>query len=92
MQRFEGQLIHGECDLNSNEFLLTQVKNIDTQSIINDRQMKTLYHYLMKTNEEQESCVITVNDQIPLMLNKEDVPLMLHDLQQIMNDLNQSLS
>ncbi|MCT2535970.1 hypothetical protein NC661_08610 [Aquibacillus koreensis] len=84
---FEGAVFSGEMDHDA--FLLTQVKSISTQSILSKHQLNNLFTYLSHNAERNESCTITVNDQLPLLLSNEDVHALLKDITTIMNEVNQ---
>jgi hypothetical protein len=75
-------IFSGEIDVNSQDYTLKEVKNIATQSVISKQQLESLYDYLSRQKGD-ESVTITINDQIPLMLNNLEVGQLLHELEQI---------
>ncbi|MDL4839338.1 hypothetical protein [Aquibacillus rhizosphaerae] len=80
---FEGNIFSGESDLLQHEFYLTKVKHLNTQSNISKQQLEKLHSYLSHYSEKNESCTLTINDQIPLLLNSNEVHQLIVDLQKI---------
>jgi hypothetical protein len=75
-------IFSGEIDVNSQDYTLKEIKNIATQSVISKQQLESLYDYLSRQKGD-EFVTITINDQIPLMLNNLEVGQLLHELEQI---------
>lgn len=78
-----GNIISGEFDEHMNEFSLQGVKSLTTQSTIKESQIKSLYDYLMKHRNDIDGQIITLNDQIPIMLSQEEINLFIRDLETI---------
>ncbi|WP_158235128.1 hypothetical protein, partial [Pseudomonas sp. 2995-3] len=76
----------GELATEEDTFYLTQVKNLNTQSTLTEKQLEQLYSYLL-TQSEQGSCTITVNDQIPILLNSGEVQALLEEIDTILENL-----
>ncbi|MEN2766787.1 hypothetical protein [Ornithinibacillus xuwenensis] len=83
MEQFSGAIFNGEIEPGS--FYLTQVKNIPTASSLSIDHINKLTEYL---NAQKESCTITVNDQIPMLLNEQDMNHLLQDLKAIVSILS----
>lgn len=83
MEQFNGAVFQGEMDQES--FYLTQVKQISTASSLSLEQLMKMVAYL---GAQEDSCTITVNDQIPLLLSKEDITLLLQDLEAILRKVH----
>lgn len=79
---YDTQIFSGEIDVNSQDYTLKGVKNIATQSVISKQQLESLYDYLSRQKGD-ESVTITINDQMPLMLNNREVGQVLYELEQI---------
>ncbi|QDP41930.1 hypothetical protein [Radiobacillus deserti] len=79
----EGQIISGEFDSTVNEFSLRKVKNVSTVTTIKENQLTNLYHYLKKHENDIDGQIITLYDQIPILLTQEEVHLFLKDLDQV---------
>lgn len=78
---FNGSIFGG--DLLEDGFYLTRVKHLETASNISAKQMTNLQNYLRNYSEQNESCTITVNDQIPVLLSAEEVKELEQELNQI---------
>ncbi|MFS0673787.1 hypothetical protein [Ornithinibacillus sp. 179-J 7C1 HS] len=78
MEQFNGAIFQGEIDQKS--FYLTQVKTISTASSLSLDQLVKMVSYL---SEQKDSCYITVNDQIPILLQDRDIQSLLADLEDI---------
>ncbi|QTN00259.1 hypothetical protein ERJ70_13695 [Sediminibacillus dalangtanensis] len=87
MNHFDGVLFSGEFSDDDELFYLRRVKNLQTQSILSNRQLEQLHHYLSRQNNRQESCTITVNDQIPILLNQQEAKQLLSELDEIIAHL-----
>ncbi|MBM7571013.1 hypothetical protein [Aquibacillus albus] len=87
MNQFNGSIFGG--DFLENTFYLTRVKHLDTASNISSEQMKHLYQYLMKYSEQDESCTITVNDQMPILLNADEVHFLQNDLSELLAKIDE---
>ncbi|WP_027414663.1 hypothetical protein [Aneurinibacillus terranovensis] len=75
-------IFSGEINVNSQDYILTEVKSIATQSIISKQRLKSLHDYLLRRKGD-ESVIIAINDQIPLLLNGQEVGQLLDELNQI---------
>ncbi|WP_087973931.1 hypothetical protein [Oceanobacillus rekensis] len=87
MRNFSGNIFSGEVDEFKDSFYLTQVKNLQTASNLSESKLMQLNHYL--TNQK-DSCMITVNDQIPILLQEQEIAELLVDLAGIMDTLKKS--
>ncbi|GEN34924.1 MULTISPECIES: hypothetical protein [Aneurinibacillus] len=83
MHHIEGTIFSGEFDQDANEFVLTSVKNIPTQSVLKASQLRAIYNHLVKTKESHGSYTMTVNDQLPVRLNETEVEQLLRELHDI---------
>jgi hypothetical protein len=79
----EGSILSGNLDCDSREFVVTRVKNVSTQSVISFDQLSSIYKYLAKSRNGIEPFMMTINDQIPVMLNSEENKQLLHELERI---------
>ncbi|SHG72629.1 hypothetical protein [Ornithinibacillus halophilus] len=79
---YSGEIFSGEFDANS--FYLTQVKNLTTSSTLSRNQLHRLFHYL---EEHNDTFTMTVNDQLPVLLQHEDISTLLKELEEIMREL-----
>lgn len=89
VNNFSGIIFSGEFDQDQHMFYLTQVRNLDTASILSEGQLKLLIDYLTQQNE---SCTVLVNDQLPVLLKQEEVMQLRKELTIIINQLNNTYS
>ncbi|MFB4166206.1 hypothetical protein ACE1TI_21060 [Alteribacillus sp. JSM 102045] len=79
----QGHIISGEFDQSINEFSLQKVKNLFIESTISENQMTSIYNYLKKHEHINDGQVITLYDQLPILLSQEEIKLLLSDLEQV---------
>lgn len=77
---WRGRIISGDFDIEMNEFTVLQVKHLSTESTLNENQMTHLYKYLVKHRGEADGQIMTLDDQMLIHLSKEDLDLLLNDL------------
>ncbi|MFC4323130.1 hypothetical protein [Litchfieldia salsa] len=75
------QIFLGE--VTNNEYLLKQVKQIPTQSIMKKTQIQALSDYLAKVVHHDEQHIITINDQLPIRLSNDEANQLINELEQI---------
>lgn len=78
-----GSIISGEFDQSSNEFYIQQVKSLETDSILNKNQFNNLLQYLKSIEDHEDGQIITLYDQLPLLLSKGQISQLIHDLEKI---------
>ncbi|QHS22485.1 hypothetical protein GWK91_05750 [Virgibacillus sp. MSP4-1] len=88
METYQGQLIKGEFSIQENEFIIQEIKHLETQSILQSSQIEALHEYLIKQIQDDESCVITVNDQMPVRLSREEAEVLLQDLDKLIHRMH----
>ena len=79
----EGSIISGEFDEKMNEFSLQRVKHFNVESTIRESQLKALYSYLTQHQHDAEGHIITLYDQMPVRLSREEVNLFISDLKKV---------
>ncbi|WP_226035988.1 hypothetical protein [Aquibacillus saliphilus] len=87
MAGFEGSIFSGNYSNDDHSFYLKKVKQLDTESTLSIKQIGVLKDYLSRQSELGDSCTITVNDQIPLLLKEEEVDVLLKELNTISENL-----
>lgn len=80
-----GSIIDGIFDTSVNEFTLQRVKNFDTQSVLNETQINNIYQYLHLHRNDEDGQIITLYDQMPLRLSKEESSQLIGDLEKVMS-------
>ncbi|QOR68693.1 hypothetical protein IM538_11555 [Cytobacillus suaedae] len=83
-----GSIFSGNVDLDSREFVLTSVKEMNTQTVLNEKQLDAIYHYLNKVVHQEEYHVLTLYDQLPVRLKNDEITLLLSELDKIKAMLN----
>ncbi|MBS4214642.1 MULTISPECIES: hypothetical protein [Neobacillus] len=78
-----GSIISGEFDELMNEFSLQKVKHFTTESTIKQSQLKSLYDYLKKHRNDIDGQIITLYDQMPILLSQEEINLFISDLEKV---------
>lgn len=72
--RWNGEIMAGEMDEHTNEFMLRQVKHLSTESILSEKQVDTLTRYLESSGQEGDGeQILTLYDQLPVRLNQKEV-------------------
>jgi hypothetical protein len=84
----DGVILSGNIDSDSHEFVVTRVKNVSTQSVISFDQLRSICSYLSKSGDSNRPFMMTINDQIPVMLNQEENRQLLHELESIQHLIN----
>ncbi|EIJ78204.1 hypothetical protein PB1_11609 [Bacillus methanolicus PB1] len=83
MSYHEGFIISGEYDKEMKEFAIQKVKEFQTQSVVNQKQVNSLYRYLKSNIDKEEGQVVTLYDQMPVKLSQEEVKQIILDLEHI---------
>lgn len=81
----KGNIIAGEFDSTINEFSLQKVKNLQTESVLNEDQLNNIYHYLKKHQHEEDGQIITLYDQMLVRLAPNEVNQLIVDLEKVMS-------
>ncbi|MFC3041043.1 hypothetical protein ACFOGI_12420 [Virgibacillus xinjiangensis] len=82
MNRFNGAVFRGELDIAEETFYLTQVKSLSTQSTLSEKQLVQLSRYLEK---QSDTCTITVNDQLPILLKEDEIEMLQQEISRILS-------
>ncbi|WP_085993787.1 hypothetical protein [Oceanobacillus senegalensis] len=85
MNQYTGAIFSGELDKKNETFYLTEVKSLTTGSTLSLNQLEQMYSYLGK---QQDSCMLTVNDQIPVLIQENEKNELINDLHHILKNLN----
>lgn len=84
MNAYTGEILSGEMDRDQASFYLTEVKSMETRSEVSLKQLKLLWDYVVK---QEDTFMLTINDQIPILLNNEEVTSLLDDISKIIKTL-----
>ncbi|MGS2779416.1 hypothetical protein ACVBAX_18805 [Robertmurraya sp. GLU-23] len=80
-----GTIIDGVFDSTVNKFTLQRVKNFDTQSVLNETQINNIYQYLRLHWDNEDGQIITLYDQMPLRLSREESSQLIDDIEKVMS-------
>jgi hypothetical protein len=83
-QHVYGQMISGELCSEQNEFTVTGIKNIPTQSVWNERQVREMYELLTKVKNSSEDSLILSTGMLPILMNRREIEDLLQELQTIL--------
>jgi len=86
--RFDGQILRGNIDCKSNELEITSIKNIPTQSVLQNSQIVELLEQSEKAIGLHEGFAVTVRDSFPLLLEHDELLKLNTDIQKIQSILN----
>ncbi|HLR80422.1 MAG TPA: hypothetical protein VK119_07555 [Bacillota bacterium] len=78
-----GNIIFGEFDRPSNAFILQKVKHVPTETMLSEKQLLSLYNYLHQHKHDEDGQVITLDDDMPLLLTQKEIDQLLDDLDHI---------
>ncbi|MGF2614563.1 hypothetical protein FZC84_21395 [Rossellomorea vietnamensis] len=81
----KGNIIAGEFDSTINEFSLQKVKNLETESVLNEDQLNNIYDYLKKHQQEEDGQIITLYDQMLVRLEQNEVNQLIVDLEKVIS-------
>ncbi|KGX90963.1 hypothetical protein N781_06170 [Pontibacillus halophilus JSM 076056 = DSM 19796] len=87
MKGYEGELVSGSFMEDEASFYLTSLRHLETASTLGRDQLLQLYRYLHHQQEQGESCLVTINDQMPLLFQEDEVAMLMNDLREIMNEV-----
>lgn len=79
----EGTIISGEFDERMNEFSVQRVKDFNIESTLKASQLKSLYDYLKKHQDDTDGQIITLYDQMPVRLSQEEINLLISDFEKV---------
>lgn len=85
MTTIEGKIFSGRFDEEENIFTLQKVKHFHTDTAMKEKQLKELYTYLSRSNDE-DGQVISLYDQLLVPLSQEEINHLLNDIDQILNN------
>ncbi|WP_082235411.1 hypothetical protein [Halobacillus massiliensis] len=80
---FIGDIISGEFDQFTDEFILHQVKQFSTSSILNQDQFNAIYNYLISHKHELDGQVLTLNEEMLIRLSQHETDIFIRDLDKI---------
>jgi hypothetical protein len=79
----QGNIISGDFDETSNEFYIQQLKGFETGSVLTKDQFTKLYHYLKQHEDQPDGQIITLYDQMPVLLTQLQIKQLIKDFEQL---------
>ncbi len=83
MSYIEGTIISGQFNSEANEFAIEKVKDFRTRSVLNEKQISSLYYYIRSHQDDEDGQIVTLYDQMPVKLTQEETKQLLTDLEKI---------
>ena len=83
MPFIKGDLISGQFDSGEKVFSLQKVKNFPIQTELTERLTDHLYRYLKVNEQDEEGLILTLYDQMPIMITRNEVQQLLRDLERV---------
>ena len=84
MEVYEGTLLYGNYDEENQGFTLKRIKNVLTETQLNEQQLYALYEYLKRHEDDSGGQIVSLYDQLLLKLTPEEVKVLLSDLQEVL--------
>ncbi len=69
------------------EFVLTNIKHLDTNSVFNEEQLEALSQYLQSQQQKGEVCTMILNDQLPVPLQADEVSTLVNEMEKVMHKM-----
>lgn len=76
----EGAIFSGKMDEEGQLFILSQVKNLDTQTVLSRKQLQGLREHLLRLKQQGAPFAMTINDQLPMMVQPDEMDALLGDI------------
>lgn len=83
MTYLQGSLIAGKFDNEQNLFYVQQVKQFPIESNLNEKLTNSLYNYLQINQQDEDGLVLTLYDQMPIMITKNEIEQLMKDLDKV---------
>ncbi|MCA1030211.1 hypothetical protein LCL95_04060 [Bacillus timonensis] len=79
----EGELVNKNVLTGDVTFEVNKIKQLEVKTTLDSEQLRSIYQYLQKGREEEYQ-IITIDDQIPIRLSKEETNQLSRDIQAIL--------
>jgi len=86
MNEFNGNMMSGHVN-DDQEFVLTNIKHLDTNSVFNEEQLEALSQYLQSQQQKGEVCTMILNDQLPVPLQADEVSTLVNEMEKVMHKM-----
>ena len=83
MNHLNGHILSGIFDPELNEFSVMKIKNFATQTLLNEKQTRSLYYYFKSHADDEDGQILTLYDQMPVKLSQTEVFGLIEDLVQL---------
>jgi len=85
MKTIEGIMLHGNYDESDQEFTLKRIKNIYTETSLNESQLENLYAYLKAHEHDQDGQIVSFYDQLLLKLTPDEIKILVAELENVLS-------
>lgn len=69
------------------EFVLTNIKHLNTNSVFDEEQLEALSQYLQSQQQKGEVCTMILNDQLPVPLQVDEVSTLVNEMEKVMHKM-----
>lgn len=87
MYEFDGNMMSGHVN-EDDEFVLTNIKHLNTTSIFDLDQLEEISQYLQNQKQKGETCTMILNDQLPVPLQPNEVSNLVDEMEKVMEKIN----
>ncbi|KGX85802.1 hypothetical protein [Pontibacillus marinus] len=86
MYEFNGNMMSGHVN-EDQEFVLTNIKHLNTNSVFDEEQLEALSQYLQSQQQKGEVCTMILNDQLPVPLQVDEVSTLVNEMEKVMHKM-----
>ncbi|QHE52637.1 hypothetical protein [Pontibacillus sp. HMF3514] len=86
MDEFNGNMMSGHVN-EDHEFVLTNIKHLNTTSVFDQEQLEALSQYLQSQQQKGEICTMILNDQLPVPLQTDEVATLVNEMEKVMQKM-----
>lgn len=86
MNEFNGNMMSGHVN-DDQEFVLTNIKHLNTNSVFDEEQLEALSQYLKSQQQKGEVCTMILNDQLPVPLQADEVSTLVNEMEKVMHKM-----
>ena len=84
MTYYQGDILKGLFQ-EENGFTVQEIKHFQTETILGENQLHDLFHYLQNHVNNEQGQVITLNDQMLIPIQSNEIHQLLNDLEHILS-------
>jgi archaellum component FlaG (FlaF/FlaG flagellin family) len=80
-------IISGELDAEQREFTVMEIKNIPTESVWSENQVREMYDLVTKVKNSGEDSLIISTGMLPVLINRAEIEKLQQELQSILSSI-----